>query len=468
MRDVRLVSCAYRVVGVALAVILPTAGCGAPARTEKAVALAPLTTQGMLTLPHDMGGVKLFDPITPYALAKHAPQVEYAPYPVDYPADWTHWGTGCLHSNGRIYTTIGDHGATDADSCLYEFDPAARRLRRVGHLQAAVQDFKGGDYGFGKVHGRIFEGGDRKLYFASWWGKESDSPRYRGDRIFCFDPSSGEMTDLGVTIPGFGAPVTALDARRLIFYGEFGNPAEDTTDFVAYDLRERRVLFRGGHQGDKTPGRGILVDGEGCAYFDCRGTVRKYDPRTNSVGELPDRLPHKKFRQHASRLRPDGTIYATTAADQSALVVLDPKGGHVKTVATLWGNAKAMDADPTGRWIYYVPDCPVGIEPDEEDLKKLSDPNHLVAGLPVVQVDLANGASQKVIAFLAAPLKAAIGWETRGENTCYGLIVADDGRTLYITLNGFRPCDLGLYHPTPLFLVVHIPPQEIPEQPPAK
>ncbi|MCJ7543734.1 MAG: hypothetical protein MUP47_04080, partial [Phycisphaerae bacterium] len=163
----------------------------------------------------------------------------------------------------------------------------------------------------------------------------------------------------------------------------------------------------------------------------------------------------------ASRLRPDGAIYATTRGRQSPLVLLDPPSGRVTTVTTLWSEAKAMDADPTGRWIYYVGDCEVGIEPDEEDLKELSDPNHLVAGLPVVQVDLANGASQKVIAFLAAPLKEAIGWVTRGEYTCYSLIVAGDGRTLYITLNGFRPCDLGLYHPTPLLVVVHVPPSEI-------
>ena len=79
----------------------------------------------------------------------------------------------------------------------------------------------------------------------------------------------------------------------------------------------------------------------------------------------------------------------------------------------------------------------------------------------MVQVDLAHGASQKVIAFLEAPLRRAIGWETRGEYTCYGLIVAEDGRTLYITLNGFRTCDLGFYHATPIFLALHIPPQEI-------
>jgi hypothetical protein len=417
----------------------------------------------MLTPPKDLAGLKLFDPITAYTIAKQAPEVDYAPFPVYYSADWTNWGAGCLHPNGRVYTVIGDHRATGADSFLYEFDPATHRLREVADLWHAAKDMKEEDYGFGKVHGRLCVGGDGKVYLASWWAAESDSPRYRGDRIFCFDPSSGEMTELGITVPGHGAPVVAMDARRLIFYGEFGDPAETATDFVAYDLRNRCVLFRGGHAEDRTPGRGILVDGEGCAYYDVRGTVRKYDPRTNSVSELADPLPGKKFRQVASRLRPDGTIVATTRGSQSPLIVLDPKAGKVTTVATLWGEAKALDVDATGRWVYYLIDSPVGIHPDPDRLKELTDPNHIVAGLPVVQVDLANPARQKAIAFLEAPLERALGWETRGKYTCYSLLASPDGRTLYITLNGFRRCDLGFYHATPVFLVVHIPPEEIAE-----
>jgi hypothetical protein len=463
MREARIVTRAYRL-AVAAALALSAAGCTGQAENDMTATLTPLLTTGMLTVPQDVGGIKLFDPISPYTIAARPPRVEYAAYPVDYSADWTHWGAGCIHSNGRVYTVIGDHRATGADSYLYEFDPSARRLRRVVSLWDSVKEMKDDDYGFGKVHGRLCEGSDQKVYLASWWGTESDSPRYRGDRIFCFDPSSGEMTDLGVTVPGCGAPVTALDARRLIFYGEFGNPAEEFTDFVAYDLKAGRVLFRGGHEGaDKTPGRGIPVDAEGCAYFDCGGTIRKYDPRTNAVSDLPDRLPGKKFRQHASRLRPDGTIVATTRGQQSPLVLLDPKTGRVTTVATLLGEAKAMDIDPTGRWVYYVADSQVDTPPKEWQLKEVTDTSHLVAGLPVVQVDLAHGASQKVIAFLEEPLRRAIGWEPRGKYTCYSLLVSEDGRTLYITLNGLRRCDLGFYHATPVFLVVHIAPQEIAE-----
>ena len=71
-----------RTAGLLCVAALWASGCKAPAATERAATLAPLTTSGMLTVPHDVGHVKLFNPITPYTIAAHAPQVEYAPYPV--------------------------------------------------------------------------------------------------------------------------------------------------------------------------------------------------------------------------------------------------------------------------------------------------------------------------------------------------------------------------------------------------
>src|SRR5687767_8127944 len=44
---------------------------------------------------------------------------------------WTTWGDGCLASNGKYYTSVGDHLGTDAASYLYEYDSASATLRRV-------------------------------------------------------------------------------------------------------------------------------------------------------------------------------------------------------------------------------------------------------------------------------------------------------------------------------------------------
>jgi len=451
---------ARRLLCLAMVALLWAAGCGPAPKTDVGM-LAPLPTDGLLAVPADRDGVKLFDPVTPYAVAKHAPKVEYVAYPVSEIADWTHWGTGCLHSNGKIYTAIGDHGGTGADSYLYEFDPSAGRLRCLVSLCQVVKDFKPSDYGFSKVHGRICEGSDGKLYFSSFWGADADSPRYHGDRIFCFDPQSGQLADLGITVPGYGAPTTALDPKRMIFYGEFQHPTANSTDFVAYDLKDGRILFRGGHEGEAGPGRAILVDADGCAYYACRHMIRKYDPRTNAVTELPDRLLHRKLRQDASRARADGVMCAASRGDHSSLILLDPATGRVSDVGELWDEVKAMDMDATSRWVYYVADCEIPAEGDQKIPPELRAKKNLVAGLPVVQVDMANGASQKVVAFLEVPLRRAIGWEPRGKHTCYSLIASPDGRTLYINLNGFRPCDLGYYHATPLLVVVHVPSEEL-------
>ena len=50
-----------------------------------------------------------------------------------------------------------------------------------------------------------------------------------------------------------------------------------------------------------------------------------------------------------------------------------------------------------------------------------------------------------------------------GQIHLYSLLASEDGRTLYITLNGFRQCELGFGHATPVFLVVHVPAEEIAE-----
>lgn len=41
---------------------------------------------------------------------------------------WSSWGDGCLHSNGKYYTSIGDHLGTDASCHVYEYDPATRQF----------------------------------------------------------------------------------------------------------------------------------------------------------------------------------------------------------------------------------------------------------------------------------------------------------------------------------------------------
>ena len=37
---------------------------------------------------------------------------------------WSSWGDGCLAKSGKYYTSVGDHLGNDANSYVYEYDPA--------------------------------------------------------------------------------------------------------------------------------------------------------------------------------------------------------------------------------------------------------------------------------------------------------------------------------------------------------
>jgi hypothetical protein len=78
-----------------------------------------------------------------------------------------------------------------------------------------------------------------------------------------------------------------------------------------------------------------------------------------------------------------------------------------------------MDADPTGRWLYYVPGAHGGGAEE---------------GSPVVQFDVKTR-KRKVIAFVNA-LEAAVG--ARFEGT-FSTALSPEGDILYVTWNMGRP-----------------------------
>src|SRR4051794_9493198 len=86
---------------------------------------------------------------------------------------WSSWGDGCFASNGKYYTSVGDHLGKDANSYVYEYDPKTRVLRRVVDVLQAIMHVLG-LYGHGKIHSGIHEGADGCLYFSTYWGKPKE------------------------------------------------------------------------------------------------------------------------------------------------------------------------------------------------------------------------------------------------------------------------------------------------------
>ena len=114
-----------------------------------------------------------------------------------------------------IYVPLGDHLGVNANSYIYEYDPQTKTLHQRADVQSAVKGFKPGDFGYGKVHGRLNEDHDGGIYFATYWGQwRTESEHFEGDRVFRYDPPTQKLTDLGMPLFGWGYPSTHMDAGR--------------------------------------------------------------------------------------------------------------------------------------------------------------------------------------------------------------------------------------------------------------
>lgn len=381
------------------------------------------------------------------SIATSIPSVDYLVYPTGGDmGNRDHWGTGIVHSNGKVYTAIGDHGGINANSYIYEYDPSTKRMRLVADLQEAVADFQSGDWGFGKVHGRLNEGSDGNIYFANSWGTNcwgSDAiecSKFKGDRIFHYDPRTETIHDYGITLPGHGTPGARLNVKDMLLYGlSFNFLDKPKKRFIVYDLESEELIFNEG--GLSFPGKELCIDNEGNAYFHMQaGSLQKYSRQTNSISNFAGIIPSPLSVGFMRCTRPDagGIMYGSS---DETLFSLDPNTEEVRRVTSLLSGSRALALDPTNRYVYYL----AGTRASG------------LIGVPVVQIDLYSGASQKVIAFLEDVFVNDFGYipdVPKRRTLSMSLMVDNDGRTLYIMFNG-RQQDIDKGNVA--FAAVHIP-----------
>jgi hypothetical protein len=364
---------------------------------------------------------------TPYTIATHVPTIDFVLYPHPEGAyNWTHWGTGTVASTGKVYGAIGNMLGVNGNSYIYEYNPDTKVMQAVADLQSGTPGFQPTDWGTGKIHARIDEGIDGGIYASGWWGPTPGSS-YVGDQVFKYDPVNKTIAGLGIPLAQAGAPSMRMSTTSMLLYAEEENPITKTTKFVAYDVTTKTTIFQGGHTGGRYA-RDMFVDLQGKAYFNNgssggRGVLQVYNPVTNSLSTFPATMPEADLRRATRADANTGVMYGLTKGNFK-LFRLDPNKQTVDTLTTLWGGATGeladMDLDPTGRYIYYIPTKPYAM------------------GVPLVQVDLQtmdsqNEPSQKIIAFLDAPIFDQFNIQIRGS---WNLQVSADGRTVFAALTG--------------------------------
>jgi hypothetical protein len=213
--------------------------------------------------------------------------------------------------------------------------------------------------------------------------------------------------------------------------------------FFAYDTRAKKLLYSG-YGG---PARYmIFARSTGRVYFtpDLEGLVYRYDPET---GGAPVKLDASLGLRSATQETPQGYVY-TVPKDGAAIYRFDVKTEKVTTLGSAVVGTQTyittLDADPTGRYLYYIPGAHGGSQKD---------------GAAVVQFDVKTR-KKKVIAFLHPFLKDRYGYTPLGT---FGSAIDPGGDKLYITWNGNRggPRRGGrLYFDTCALTVLHIPASE--------
>ncbi len=410
------------------------------------------SSAAMLKVPEEAEGAQ-----APFVVAQVPPRVELAlyPEPIKHP-DWGHvwsqWGDGVLGPDGRFYSSIGDHGGPDGHSYIYAYNAQERRL----HLVVDQQKFLGqreGDWGFGKIHGRLEYLEDGMLYWATYWGNGPPDDYAQEKELYGMvvraDPRTGKGDILGVAQAPYVLPMGMIDHRAKLFYGLPCDNRWQGKGFLVYDLEARETIYYG-HQAQERGQRFILIAEErGSAYFTVQPDadrdelwLARYDVGENAVDLQALRLPDGYGTMRAGTERADGRgDYYIVCNGKLARV--DLEAGEVEPIGPVWDEGEyttAVEISPGGRYLYAIPG------------------SHGTAwqfGAPVVQYDLKTG-RRKVLAFLGPYYRERYGYYVGGS---YCVELSPDGRRLFFGMNG-NDEEGGQAFGLPASMLLHIPESE--------
>ena len=361
-------------------------------------------------------------------IAGAAPTVDFLYYPGQtYKGNpWSNWGDGVAVGE-KYYSAIGDHIGPAGNAFVYEYDAASKKLRKLVDLRKVLK-MPDGHYTPGKIHSRIDMGADGWLYYATHRGSTrvtTDAYHYKGDWVLRTHPGSGRTEIVAHGPVGKQCiPCSVLDPKRLIFYGstQAGDPNDKRQTFFAYDTKAKKLLYRA-YDG---PGRYmIFARSTGRLYFTPKlgGKLFRYDP---AVGAAPVELDAEIGLRAATTETPQGYVYTVSNRGDAAIYRFNTRTEKVDRLGPAavgrMDYITTIDADETGRYLYYVPGAHGGSHLD---------------GSAVVQYDVRTR-TKKVIAFLYPFLKDKYGYTPIGT---FSTAVSAKGDKLYITWHGSLAAD---------------------------
>jgi len=422
-----------------------------------------ITSDSFLKLPPEVAAeMKTIEGYAPFVVAKHAPTVEVQFHDQLGEAPltrrlWSSWGDICLASDGAVYVGIGDHNHDaegDARCFIYRWDPKTRIMSQIVDMNEVVPPQKG-QPAWSKVHAKIDEGPDGRIYFCCTLnnGGAAGEEKYHwtkqlpGAQIYAYDPKTQETTVFANLPPKRCTATSLYDETRHRWWCNLEAGQGDA--LYAVNLESGKVVYQGA-DGQVGFNRNFAIDNQGRVLFNgAEGTIHRLDPDSKKIADLKLSFPDSPGIRASTGQTKTGNIFGATYRT-SHLFRINPDKKQVQMLGPTWGAGQyttMMALSPDERFVYYLPG---------------SHGQAYRYGTPVVQYEIASGV-RKVIAFLAPTLKERIDYVPGGT---YGMKLTPDGGTIYVNFNGhpgdvtrpskMRPIGFGLTS----FAVIQVPKEE--------
>ncbi len=271
------------------------------------------------------------------------------------------WSALYAAKSGKLYIGLSTHAEA---AHFFEFDPQTDTMRHVADMTAFKGERGKGIRTTGKIHVRMSEDEQGRIYFGDFCedtGPECVDPSsYRGPNWFRYDPSAGQLENLGQINRQWGLLGFVLEPKYQRLYGL----AEDG-HLYTFDLRTR-VTTDLGRVDDWDICRTIFTDDEGNVYgsfpigriwkydpkcdrlFDLRGTRVPLDPRATPRTMSNPLIDRKVYWRVVEWDPKDRVAYGIVVGD-SMLFKFDPYAGPEGTVTPLVRMCaeRYLNADPS-------------------------------------------------------------------------------------------------------------------------
>ena len=204
------------------------------------------------------------------------------------------WAALKVAHDGKVYAGLACHGC---DGHLVFYDPRADRMVDVGNLTRLC-----GEQGLGigpqsKIHFKFGEGKDGRIYFAThaglWWdyARVATPEGYPGAHWMAYDPQTGRVENFGIGPRYEGINTGAYDPVRNRLYGL----THPRGHLVYFDVPTRTLVDKGRINNWESICRTLGIDDRGNVYGSFGlGRIYKYDPRSDSITEVPLHIPFRE------------------------------------------------------------------------------------------------------------------------------------------------------------------------------